>query len=94
MSKNQARITRQTMIPVLNHPRGRKLCSLYKALLVEKDGRGVIYEGVLHWYNYQPDPERGYYGPTKGEYRIRESIERDERSLFGFGMLVKQLEQV
>lgn len=95
MSKNQARKLRSMMIPVKNHPQGRAMCSMYKALLIEKDGKGVIHEGVLHWFNYSApqDRENEHHDPRKGVLRYRESIEPADKSEYGTGMITVQLEQ-
>lgn len=68
---NQRR-ERETLIPVKNHPKGRTMISIYQAKRREKDGKAVIHENVCHWFNFAThDAERGYYGPTKGELRIK-----------------------
>lgn len=72
MSKNQARIAREILIPVKNHPCGRALISLYQAKRREKQGVCVIHDDVCHWFNFAPhDTDRGYRGSTRGQLRIK-----------------------
>lgn len=70
MSKNQARRARLELVPIRNHPQGRQTCTLYQAIRIEKQGRACLYNGVLHWFNHASQ-ERGYYGPTQGELRVK-----------------------
>lgn len=89
--ERQKQKLRTTFIPVVNHPYGRVLISLKNAKQVARDCRGVILEGVLHWYNgirRQPERDEGYRGPTQGEYHhlISEEVRGEG------GPVVRQIE--
>lgn len=84
MSKNRKHQLAQIQVPILNHPYGRKLCSMLRAMDIEREGRGCLIDGVLHWYHVTTESS-GYYGPTRGEWRHRKSGEA--------GPIVLQLEQ-
>lgn len=71
MSKNEKHRLAEIQIPILNHPEGRRMCSMLRARDMERRGRGVILEGVLHWFNYSRDTQPGYFGRTQGEWKIQ-----------------------
>ena len=85
----------KVLIPCVGHIR-KTFIDERDARKMVKKGSGVMVRGVLHClrsgirHNRESRPvqERGYYGPTQGEYRARMSAEPGDG-----GPIVMQLEQ-